>query len=85
MARWPDHRYNTSVSVVTVNRNVQGGLPCFSGTRVPVSSLFDHLKKGYSVQEFLLDFPTVTEEQVQDVLDLAKEDLPRHAESIDAE
>ena len=67
--------------VVTVNPNIQGGLPCFAGTRVPVSSLFDHLKKGYSVAEFLADFPSVTEAQVQAVLDLAKADVPRHAEA----
>ena len=34
------------MQVITVNQNIQGGLPCFAGTRVPVSSLFDHLKKG---------------------------------------
>ena len=72
------------MNVVTVNKHIQGGLPCFAGTRVPVSALFDHLKKGYSVQEFVTDFPTVTEEQVQVVLDLAKEDVPRHAEPADA-
>lgn len=70
--------------VVTVNKNIQGGLPCFAGTRVPVSSLFEHLKRGYSVREFLADFPTVTEEQVQAVLDLANDDLPRHAEVVKA-
>lgn len=72
------------MQAVTVNSNVQGGLPCFAGTRVPVSSLFDHLKLGYSVQEFLEDFPSVTEAQVQAVLDLAKEDVPHHAEPSDA-
>lgn len=72
------------MTAVTVNKNVQGGLPCFAGTRVPVSSLFDHLKRDYSVGDFLADFPTVTEEQVQEVLELAKADLSRHARQVSA-
>jgi uncharacterized protein (DUF433 family) len=67
------------MTVVTVNKNVQGGLPCFAGTRVPVASLFDHLKKGYTVAEFVADFPTVTREQAGAVLDLATVDVPQHA------
>jgi uncharacterized protein (DUF433 family) len=68
------------MNVITINKNIQGGIPCFAGTRVPVSSLFDHLKKGYTVAEFLADFPTVTEGLALAVLDLAKADVPKHAE-----
>jgi uncharacterized protein (DUF433 family) len=68
------------MQVVSVNKNIQGGLPCFTGTRVPVASLFDHLKKGYTIDEYLADFPTVNKSQVEAALDLAKDDLPGHAE-----
>ena len=61
--------------VVTTNENVQGGAPCFEGTRVPVSSLFDHLKRGYSINDFVADFPTVRLEQVVEVLELAESAL----------
>ena len=71
-----------TVSVVTVDPDVQGGLPCFAGTRVPVVSLFDHLKQGCTVEEFLEDFPTVSKMQVEAVLELAKTDVPRHAERV---
>jgi len=67
---------------VTINENVQGGLPCFAGTRVPVSSLFDHLQKGYTVAEFLADFPSVRVVQVQAVLETAKSDAASHAERV---
>ena len=67
------------MQVVTINTKVQGGLPCFTGTRVPISSLFDHLKKGYTVDEFLADFPTVSKAQIEALLDLAEADIPRHA------
>jgi uncharacterized protein (DUF433 family) len=48
-----------------------GGEPVFRGTRVPVKSLFDHLKAGDSLEVFLEDFPGVTPEQARAVLDLA--------------
>jgi uncharacterized protein (DUF433 family) len=68
------------MSAVTINPKVQGGLPCFSGTRVPVSSLFDHVKRGYTVEEFIEDFPTVTKDQIDAVLEMAKSDVTTHAE-----
>ncbi len=48
-----------------------GGEPCFVGTRVPVRSLFDHLKQGNSIDQFLEQFPTVTREQVEGAFDEA--------------
>jgi len=73
---------STAMSVVSINPKVQGGVPCFAGSRVPVSSLFDHLKKGYTVDEFLADFPTVSKVQVDALLDLAQADIPKHAEPM---
>ena len=78
-APWP---YNTTMHVVTVNPKIQGGLPCFAETRVPVTSLFDHLKRGYTVEQFLEDFPTAGKEQVDAVLEMAKSDVPNHAEHV---
>jgi uncharacterized protein (DUF433 family) len=48
-----------------------GGEPVFHGTRVPIKSLFDHLRAGDPLQTFLDDFPGVTREQAQAVLDMA--------------
>jgi len=52
-----------------------GGVPVFRGTRVPVKSLFDHLKAGDSLEVFLDDFPGVTLEQVTTVLEFAGKHL----------
>lgn len=41
----------------------------FRGTRVPVAALFENLRDGASVTEFLEWFPGVTLEQVEAVLD----------------
>jgi uncharacterized protein (DUF433 family) len=59
-------------SVVSVNKNIQGGTPCFAGTRVPVASLFDHLEAGYAIDYYLTQFPSVTREQVISLLEEAK-------------
>ena len=55
--------------VVTVNPRILGGTPVFAGTRVPVESLFDYLKRGRTVDYFLEQFPTVKREQVERLLD----------------
>ena len=49
-----------------------GGTPVFRGTRVPVQNLFDYLEGGDSLDIFLDDFPTVSRDQVIDVLELFK-------------
>ena len=64
-------------AVVSVNKNIQGGTPCFAGTRVPVSSLFDHLEGGYTIDYFLSQFPSVRREQVVAVLEAAKKRTER--------
>ena len=61
-----------AASVVSINKNVQGGTPCFVGTRVPVASLFDHLEAGYTIDYYLSQFPSVTREQVIALLEEAK-------------
>lgn len=44
----------------------------FRGTRVPVSNLFDYIVNGSSLKAFLEDFPTVSFEQVRQVLQAAE-------------
>jgi uncharacterized protein (DUF433 family) len=50
-----------------------GGTPVFPGTRVPIQNLFDCLEAGESLEEFLDQFPTVTREQVLQVLEASKD------------
>ena len=59
-------------SVVSINPKILGGTPVFAGTRVPVESLFDYLKRGRTTDYFLEQFPTVKREQVEKLLDDAK-------------
>jgi uncharacterized protein (DUF433 family) len=61
-----------SSSPILVDPEIQGGTPCFAGSRVPVKSLFDALARGRSVEYFLEQFPSVRREQVQAVLEHAE-------------
>jgi uncharacterized protein (DUF433 family) len=56
---------------VKIDPEIQGGTPCFSGTRVPVKSLFDYLARGRTLEYFLEQFPSVTREQATEVLEQA--------------
>ena len=47
---------------------ILGGTLVFKGTRVPVQSLFAHLKAGDSIEDFLEGFPSVKRSQVLAVL-----------------
>ena len=49
--------------------NRVSGAWVFRGTRVPLSALFENLKDGASIEEFLDWFPGVKRLQVEAVLD----------------
>ncbi len=51
------------------------GTPCFDGTRVPFKNLIDYLEGGYSLGEFLRQFPTVSREKAIQSLEEAKDSL----------
>jgi uncharacterized protein (DUF433 family) len=49
---------------ISANPNVMHGTPCFTGTRVSVQTLFDHIEAGYTIDDFLKQFPSVSRKQV---------------------
>jgi antitoxin HigA-1 len=53
---------------VTLDPEIMSGTPVFTGTRVPVSILFDHIDNGETIEDFLIGFPGVSREQVDDHL-----------------
>ncbi len=59
----------TLASYIAVNPKIQFGKPVFKGTRVPVESLFWHLEKGITLNSFLEDFPSVSKDQAEAVIE----------------
>ena len=56
---------------VWVNKDRMSGTPCFTGSRVPITHLLEHLESGTNIEEFLDGFPGVLPEQCTGVLRLA--------------
>jgi len=59
-------------SVIVKDPQILGGEPVFRNTRVPFQALIDYLEGGQSLDEFLLDFPTVTRDAAIASLEEAK-------------
>jgi uncharacterized protein (DUF433 family) len=59
--------------LVEVDPERMGGTPCFRGTRVPIKNLFDYVETGDSLETFLDDFPTVSRDQAQSVLEASRD------------
>ena len=61
--------------LISIDPGRMSGEPCFTGTRVPVTTLFDHLMAGDALDVFLLDFPSVSREHAEAVLQYAHKAL----------
>lgn len=58
----------TTNQVISRHPDVMNGMLVFSGTRVPVEILIQHLVEGDTLDEFLDDFPTVSRKQAVNYL-----------------
>jgi uncharacterized protein (DUF433 family) len=58
-----DDRDGKARAIVHSDPEILGGTPVFVGTRVPLRNLIDYLEGGYSLDEFLDAFPSVSREQ----------------------
>lgn len=41
---------------VSIDSDICGGMPVFSGTRVPIDTLLAYVDAGKSIEEYLLDY-----------------------------
>ena len=69
----------TQQPIIHSDPEIQGGVPVFFGTRVPVKNLFDYLEAGDSMDQFLEDFPSVSRDQAIAALELARAALTADA------
>jgi uncharacterized protein (DUF433 family) len=67
--------------IVHSDPEILGGIPVFVGTRVPVKNLVDYLEGGYTLKEFLEDFPSVKRAQAIAALEIAHQALVASAHS----
>lgn len=62
---WHDH--------ISVDPNVCHGQACIAGTRVMVTVILDNLAAGFTVDEIVQSYPSVSAEAVQATLHYAAE------------
>ncbi len=69
-------------ALIISDPEIMGGTPVFKGTRVPVDSLLDWLEDGYTIDDYLYSFPSVSKEQAIAVLRLASDWLVAQAKQV---
>lgn len=60
---------------ITIDKGIMSGVAVFRGTRVPVQTIFDYLADGYTLDEFLDNFPSVNHDDAVQVLEAAGRQL----------
>ncbi len=71
-----------SNTLVSRNEKIFGGTPVFKGTRVPVKTLWDYIKAGDTLEDFLDGFPSASREQAVALIERAQQRVPFTACSI---
>ena len=63
---------NKPHKIISRDKDILGGTPVFEGTRVPIEALWDYLKAGDTLEEFLEDFPSVDRKQAIALIERAQ-------------
>lgn len=61
-----------SNKIISRDKEILGGTPVFKGTRVPIKTLWDYLKAGDTIEDFLEDFPSVDRVQAIALIERAQ-------------
>ncbi|MEH1126491.1 DUF433 domain-containing protein [Micromonospora sp. CPCC 206061] len=56
---------------ISIDHRIMGGVPCVAGTRIPVATVVGLLGQGFSVDDVLADYSTLTREDVLAALQFA--------------
>ena len=59
--------------VVTIDKEVMLGTPCFAHTRGPVQTLIDFLETGETIDDFLAVYPSIHRQDVFSFLELSRD------------
>ena len=63
---------STAISPISSDPEIMGGAVVFQGTRVSVQTLLDYLSDGFTVEEFLENFPSVRGDDARAFLQLVR-------------
>jgi uncharacterized protein (DUF433 family) len=66
-------------TLITIEPGKRSGQPCIRGLRMTVRDVLEYLAGGMKVEEILLDFPELTEDDIRACLAYAASLLPLQA------
>jgi len=56
---------------VSIDHNVMGGVPCITGTRIPIATVVSMMAEGSTAADIVADFPQVSIEAISAALQFA--------------
>ena len=62
--------------MISSDPNIMGGVPCITGTRVPVRAVWGFHKDGYSIAWIMEEYPTLTQEQIEAAIEWCRSHSP---------
>lgn len=54
--------------MIIFDKNVCGGKPIISGTRITVDTIIDLINSDWVISEILYEYPSLTQQDIQDCL-----------------
>jgi uncharacterized protein (DUF433 family) len=57
--------------LITIEPDKRSGQPCIRGLRMTVKDVLEYLASGMTAEEILTDFPDLTAEDIQFILELS--------------
>lgn len=62
---------------IAVNPKILGGKPVIKGTRIPVDLILEKIAQDISLDDILIDYPSLTKKDLQAVLYFAKSSIDK--------
>lgn len=59
--------------VIETNPEILNGKPVFKGTRIPVGLIYELISLNYTINQILMEYPTLSKEKIVLALKLGKE------------
>jgi uncharacterized protein (DUF433 family) len=53
---------------ISVDHRVMAGVPCITGSRIPVTTVVAMVAEGQTTEEILYDFPQLTADDIREAL-----------------
>jgi len=63
---------------IAIDHRIMGGVPCISGTRIPVTTIVAMIAEAMTTADILVEFPQLTADDIRDALRFAAAAVDEH-------